>query len=81
MEFVLPVHAKPILFFNKPLIYFKLKNGKIFFILNTQINYNYILKKLIEIKKPSIFNKRGFTITNKIHYKKKGKITSYITNK
>lgn len=81
MEFILPVYAKPVMFFNTNTVNFFLKNGKIFLILNSQVNYSYILQKLFYVKKPSIFNKRGLNIYNRIYYKKKGKITSYITNK
>lgn len=81
MEFILPVHAKPTLFLNTNMLAYFLKNGKIFYIFNTQTDYKIILSLLFRIKKPSIFNKRGFNIFNRFYYKKKGKVTSYITNK
>ena len=81
MQFILPVHRKPQVFFNTNYLAFFLKNGKIFYIFNDQVPYTLILKFLFKIKKPSIFNKRGFTVLQRLYYKKKGKITSYITNK
>lgn len=80
MKFILPVSNKPSLFLNNRYVavpYGELTN----FLWFTTANNNYIHKTLFKIKKPSIFNKRGFHILNKIVYKKRGKVTSYVTNK
>lgn len=81
MEFILPVHAKPTIYMNSSYLAYFLKNGKIFYIFNSLKQHAPLLKFLLKIKKPSIFNKRGLLIYNRIQYRKKGKITSYITNK
>lgn len=39
MEFILPVHRKPVVFFNTSYLAYFLKNGKIFFIFNNQVPY------------------------------------------
>lgn len=81
MEFVLPVSNKPFLFLNLNYFVKSLKNKLTFFIIPGMYSNYQLVKILYGIKKPSIFNKRGFRINNKIFYKKKGKITTYITNK
>lgn len=81
MHFVLPLVNKPYLFFKND--YFVLSDKLIvpIFIFKTYTNNYQLVRTLFKIRKPSIFNKRGFRILNKIFYKKKGKITTYITNK
>lgn len=80
MQFTLSISTKPLLFYNTELIAI-LDKKKCFFINTNQISYNTILTQLYKINKPSIFNKRGFIIKTKVCYKKKGKISSYVTNK
>lgn len=79
MKFILPMSNKPYLFFNKSYI---LINKQMFFdfiIINavSKQYFNYFSK----IQKPSLFNNRGLKIFNKFIYKKRGKISAYITNK
>lgn len=81
MEFILPVHAKPTIYINESHLAYFLRNGKIFYIFNSDTKYGLVLKFLFSVKKPSIFNKRGFNILNRLYYKKRGKVTSYVTNK
>lgn len=81
MQFILPVHAKPTVYLLKPYVAFFLKSGKIFYIFADGTLYGSILRFLFSVKRPSIFNKRGFNILNRIYYKKRGKVTSYVTNK
>lgn len=81
MKFILPVQVKPIVYVKGSHVAYFLKNGKIFYIFNDSVTYNLILRFLFSVKKPSIFNKRGFNILNRLYYKKRGKVTSYVTNK
>lgn len=80
MRFILPVSNKPSLFLKNN--YISVPFGEFTnFIWFTTTNNNFLHNKLFKIKKPSIFNRRGFHILNKILYKKRGKVTSYVTNK
>lgn len=81
MKFILPVQVKPTVYVRGSHIAYFLKNGKIFYIFNDKVEYNLVLQFLFSVKKPSIFNKRGFNILNRLYYKKRGKVTSYVTNK
>lgn len=81
MQFLLPISNKPFLIFNNDYFVIAKKNKPIFYITISYISNFQIIKKLHCIKKPSIFNKRGFRTFNRLFYKKKGKITTYITNK
>ena len=81
MSFTLPVHAKPSVFVFYPHLAYFLKNGKIFYILTQHVSNNSLLRFLFSVKTPSIFNKRGFNIFNRVYYKKRGKVTTYVTNK
>ena len=81
IKLLLPDSNKPHLFFKKPTFFVQAKNKPEFIILPVFFNNKHILKMLTNIRKQSIFNKRGFRIYNRIFYKKRGKITTYITNK
>jgi hypothetical protein len=81
MHFILPLVNKPYLFFKDDYFVLSDKLTVPIFIFKTHITNYQLIKILFKIRKPSIFNKRGFRVLNKIFYKKKGKITTYVTNK
>lgn len=82
MKFILPVSNKPALFFKNAYTVIPNPNSEFSnFIWFSKESFLTIKHLFFKIKKPSIFNKRGFHILNKIIYKKRGKVTSYITNK
>lgn len=81
IKLLLPDSNKPHLFFKAPTFFVQAKNKPEFIILPVFFNERHILKMLTNIRKQSIFNKRGFRIYNRIFYKKRGKITTYVTNK
>lgn len=81
MYFILPIVNKPYMFFKSNYFVFTDKLTIPLYIFKTSLNNYQIIRQLLKIRKPSIFNKRGFRILNKIFYKKKGKITTYVTNK
>lgn len=76
-KFLLPMHNKPHLFIKN--VYFIKKNLPTYLFFDVQLkNYtNYLLN----LKNTSLYYKRGYFIYNRIIYKKKGKTSSYITNK
>lgn len=80
MKFILPVSNKPSMFLKTHYVALPSANYTTF-IWFSDTSKHFFLKNLIKIKKPSIFNNRGFHILNKVLYKKRGKVTSYVTNK
>lgn len=81
VKFILPTTKKPYLFINTDYYMLSLKSGLNYLIITHFKPYTLFLKYILSLKNPSIFNKRGYRIYNRIIYKKKGKITTYITNK
>lgn len=81
IKFILPLTNKPHLFINLTYQMLPLKTGLNYFILTHLKPYTLFLKYILSLRNPSIFNKRGYRVYNRIIYKKKGKITTYITNK
>jgi hypothetical protein len=81
MHFLIPLSNKPYFFIKNNYYVYTSKTITPIYIFQTLVNNYNIIKKLLKIKKPSIFNKRGFRVSNRILYKKKGKITTYVTNK
>lgn len=77
------IHAnKKLLFFNKNFKMSILKPSKGFFIFKffQQLNTFSFFLKIKKIKTCNIFTKRGILFKNSIFLKKKGKISTYITN-
>lgn len=80
-KFNLPVVNRPFCFFGQTLVFKKQKTKTLLLICFSLKKKAFLWKYLMSIKKPSIFSKRGFHLFKKILFKKKGKITTYITNK
>lgn len=80
MKFILPMSNKPDLFLNKNYLFLNKQEWIDYIFINSiySKNLNVYLKK---IQKPSLFNIRGFRLFNRIILKKKGKVSSYVTNK